>query len=69
MAATDLHASIMLDAIVLRGRARKGVMMFTVPTHGIRPQRCFFLFVFLHKEEKVVMKGVSVHCQIDAAPL
>lgn len=50
MAATDLHASIMLDAIVLKGRARKGVMMFTVPTHGIRPQR-FFIFIFFIKRE------------------
>lgn len=40
MATTDLHASIMLDAIVLEGGRERGVM-FTVPTRGIRPRHCF----------------------------
>lgn len=35
MAATDLHASIMLNAIVLEG------VMFTVPTQGIQPYGTF----------------------------
>ena len=37
--ATNLHTSIMMNAIVLKGRERK-VVMFRDRTHGIRPQCC-----------------------------
>lgn len=62
MAATDLHASIMLDAIVLEGgREREWYLQYVpmAPSHGA---------VFASRG-KVVMKGVSVHFQIGLPPL
>lgn len=50
MAATDSHASIMLDPVVLE--RREGVM-FTVCAHGIQPRRCFC----------IRREGVDERCQ------